>query len=125
MGLGFNVLAYGLVSMFQWAWVSMSLPMGLFQCFNGLGFNVLAYGLVSMFQWACIPLSYPCLWACFNDKYRALTCQPLTTPCAHIACLDCTKSSPTCCPLPSCRTPYLMQAGLLKRVVALAFEACC
>ncbi|EFJ45793.1 hypothetical protein VOLCADRAFT_93875 [Volvox carteri f. nagariensis] len=36
--------------------------------------------------------------------------QPMVTPCGHLACLDCTASDRERCPLPSCRTPYLMQA---------------
>ncbi|GLI71785.1 hypothetical protein VaNZ11_017130, partial [Volvox africanus] len=36
--------------------------------------------------------------------------QPMVTPCGHLACLDCTASDRERCPLPSCRTPYVMQA---------------
>ncbi|GLC42941.1 hypothetical protein PLESTB_001816700 [Pleodorina starrii] len=35
--------------------------------------------------------------------------QPMVTPCGHLACLDCTASDRERCPLPSCRTPYVMQ----------------
>lgn len=52
----------------------------------------------------------------------AVTSQPLVTPCGHMLCLDCTKSSPTCCPLPSCVKPYVMQVSLSE---ASCVTTCC
>jgi hypothetical protein len=34
----------------------------------------------------------------------------MVTPCAHVACLDCTAMHRTRCPLPACAKPYTMQA---------------
>ncbi|KAI8470158.1 MAG: SNF2 family N-terminal domain-containing protein [Monoraphidium minutum] len=47
---------------------------------------------------------------CSCEVCGSFTQQPMVTPCAHVACLDCASLRRTRCPLPGCGAAYTLQA---------------